>query len=315
MPNWQERCVQLIDRLASGGDGQKAYRDADAEMIRRTTRGQGPDSATAKPEAGVRVVYNIPAVHVPALVAAGSTSKNNRPFKNRYDLDKTGRQTVRLGEDPPAPARIDVRKSVDEAVAVLARVSDGSNLYYGAAELNGAGMRYYGDICLVLKPAEIDEETLVLYRNSFDLARPPIANRIKSTPPNTRLQRTIDEAREFEGRWQADLASMAACKALDGGRWGERRITTAAISDGLLNDEDYLEVVRTRSFGCEQLEEVRVAAADAGAEGRIADRIKQGPSPTQTELLWRHHRRYADQALKEKGVRTRIVVTAGRARV
>jgi hypothetical protein len=73
MPNWQERCDsdELIDRLASSGDGQKAYRDADAEMIRRTTRGQGPDSAIAKPEAGVRVVYNIPAVHVPALQIFG----------------------------------------------------------------------------------------------------------------------------------------------------------------------------------------------------------------------------------------------------
>ena len=56
MAKWQELCDELIDRLASGGDRQKAYRNADAEMIRRTTRGQGPDSDSAKPEAGVRVV-------------------------------------------------------------------------------------------------------------------------------------------------------------------------------------------------------------------------------------------------------------------
>ena len=313
MAKWQELCDELIDRLASGGDRQKAYRNADAEMIRRTTRGQGPDSDSAKPEAGVRVVYNIPAVHVPALVAAGALSKKNRPFKNRYDLGKGGGQIVRLGEAPPKD--IDVRGWVDAAVGALAGKRDGSNLYYGAAELNGAGMRYYGDICLVLKPAVIDSDTLVLYRNSFDLARAPIADRIKSKPETSWAKCTINEAREFEDRWEADLASMVACKALDGGRWGERRITTGAISDGLLNDEDYLEVVRTCSFGWQELEEARVAAADAGAEGRIADRLKQGPSPTQTELLWRHRRRYADQALKEKGVRTRIVVTAGRARV
>src|SRR6516164_304597 len=100
MAKWQELCDELIDRLASGGDRQKAYRNADAEMIRRTTRGQGPDSDSAKPEAGVRVVYNIPAVHVPALVAAGALSKKNRPFKNRYDLGKGGGQIVRLGEAP-----------------------------------------------------------------------------------------------------------------------------------------------------------------------------------------------------------------------
>jgi hypothetical protein len=312
MPNWQKCCDALISRLAPKA-GQKAYRNSDAEMIRRTTRGQGPDSGKAKPEAGVRVVYNIPAVHVPAFVAAGALSEKNPPFKNRYDLGKGGNQAVRLGQPPPAG--IDVREWVDAAVATLAGKRNGSSLYYGAAELNGAGMRYYGDICLVLKPTEIDGDTLVLFRNSFDLARAPIADRIRSKSPDRWAPSTIKEARELEGRWEPDLASMAVCKALDGGRWGERRITTAAISDGLLNDEDYLEVVRTSSFGWNELEEARVAAADAGSEGRIADRIKQGPTPTQTELLWRHHRRYADDALTQKGVRTRIVVTAGRARV
>jgi len=196
MAKWQELCDELIDRLASGGDRQKAYRNADAEMIRRTTRGQGPDSDSAKPEAGVRVVYNIPAVHVPALVAAGALSKKNRPFKNRYDLGKGGGQIVRLGEAPPKD--IDVRGWVDAAVGALAGKRDGSNLYYGAAELNGAGMRYYGDICLVLKPAVIDSDTLVLYRNSFDLARAPIADRIKSKPETSWAKCTINEAREFE---------------------------------------------------------------------------------------------------------------------
>ena len=125
----------------------------------------------------------------------------------------------------------------------------------------------------------------------------------------------IPEAKKIAGKWSADICEMAICKIMDGGDMNQRLLTTGTISTRLLGDEDYLEVIRLRSFGSDDLEEVRVAAADAGAEGRIADQLNRGPVASQTELLWRHRRRYADRALQEKGIRSRIIVTAGRARV
>ena len=86
----------------------------------------------------------------------------------------------------------------------------------------------------------------------------------------------IPEAKKIAGKWSADLSEMAICKIMDGGDINQRLLTTGTISTRLLGDEDYLEVIRLRSFGSDDLEEVRVAAADAGAEGRIADRTQSG---------------------------------------
>jgi hypothetical protein len=309
MSAWAKQSESLINRMSGGDQTLTDYRNADAEMIRGTIRGFGPDSLKPKPEAGVRVVFNLSAAHVPTLVAAGAASNTNRPYKNRYDI---GQRKARLGEE--APATPSVRERVDAVIASFVGKQDGRNLYYGAAELNGAGMRYYGDICLVLKSDQIEANTLVLYRNSFDLARKPIRDRITVGPANSWHKKAIGEAKKLAGTWADDLAEMAVCKVLDGAVSRERLLTTGAISDGVLGDEDFLEVVRTRSFGWDNLEETRVSSADAGAEGRIADRLTRGPTPQQTELLWRHRRRVADQKLARKSVATRIIVTMGRAR-
>jgi hypothetical protein len=278
-------------------------------MIRSTLRGCGPHSGKQKAEAGARVVYNISAAHLPALVAAGAAS--NRPYKNRYDL------RAMLGQLPPSPRPL--RERVDDAIGGLIKQSDGTNLYYGAAEINGAGIRYYGDICLVLKPTAVAADTLILDRNSFDLGCEPIRSLITKmgTVPRPEADwpaEAVKQADQLQGRWEKDLADVATCKILDGGKNVQRRLTTAPISDGVLSDEDYIEVVRLGSFGTDELEEARISAADAGADGRIADRLTRGPTPSLAELQWRHRRRLADQALATKRVRTRIVVTSGRAR-
>jgi hypothetical protein len=171
-------------------------------------------------------------------------------------------------------------------------------------------MRYYGDVCLVLKPGVIDSATLVLYRNSYDLACEPIRNRA-GLANAAALQ---SEARDLAGGWQQDLPDMAACKVLHAANLVERRLTTGSVSDGVLSDEDYLEVVREKTFRASDIEEARVSAADTGLDGRIGDRLEHGPTPSLAELQWRQRRRRADRMLASLGLRTRTVVTGGRAR-
>jgi hypothetical protein len=302
MKNWKQLASGLPQQLGAGDQELESYRRADADTIRGTLLGYGPHSAKQRPEAGARAVYNLSAAHVPSVAAAGAAS--NRPFKNRYDLRKM------LGEPPPSLAPL--RERVDEAIGRLINEADGSNLYYGATEVNGAGIRYYGDICLVLKPSAVAAETLILDRNSFDLGCEPIRSRI--TTAVDWPAETFNQADQLQGRWDRDLSDIATYKILDGGKNVRRRLTTTPISDGVLSDEDYIEVVRQGSFGTDELEEARISAADAGVDGRIADRLSRGPTPSFAELLWRHRRRLADRALATKRVRIRIVVTSGRAR-
>jgi hypothetical protein len=308
MKDWKQLVSDLVRQLGASDQELESYRRADAEMIRSTLRGYGPHSGKQKAEAGARAVYNLSAAHVPAVVAARAASN---PYKNRYDM------RAMLGQ--PAPVPQPLRERVDTAIGQLIKQSDGRDLYYGAAEVNGAGIRYYGDICLVLKPDAIPAETLILDRNSFDLGCEPICRRITmagtvARPETDWPSEAAKQAEQLRGGWEEDLADMATYKILDGDKNVQRRLSTAPISDGVLSDEDYIEVVRLGSFGTDELEEARISAADAGADGRIADRLTRGPTPSLAELQWRHRRRLADQALASKRVRTRIVATSGRAR-
>jgi hypothetical protein len=246
MKDWKQLASNLASQLGSGDQQLESYRRADAEIIRSALRGYGPHSGMQKAEAGARAVYNLSAAHVPAVVAAGAAA--NRPYKNRYDMRAI------LGQ--PAPSPRPLRERVDDAIGQLIKQRDGRDLYYGAAEVNGAGIRYYGDICLVLKPSAVPADTLILDRNSFDLGCEPIRSRITMVGRVARPQadwpaEAVKQADQLQGRWEKDLADMATCKILDGGKNVQRRLTTAPISDGVLSDEDYIEVVRLTSFGAD----------------------------------------------------------------
>jgi hypothetical protein len=142
MKNWKQLASDLPQQLCTDDQELKKYRRADVDMIRSALRGYGPHSGKQKAEAGARAVYNLSAAYVPAVVAAGAAS--NRPYKNRYNL------SAMLGQPRPTPSPPSLRERVDDAIGQLINQPNGNDLYYGAAEVNGAGIRYYGDICLVL---------------------------------------------------------------------------------------------------------------------------------------------------------------------
>lgn len=273
--------------------------DANANMVRRVFHGQGPDKDERDLARGARVAVNIAAVHVPAFCSAGVTA-----YKNTYDLGET-----RLLGNIPAGDPIPVRTLVDGILATITSVS-AKNIYFGAVEVNGSGIRFYGDVCFILKSEKVDAQTVVLDSNSYDLVRPPITL-AGQAPVANNLE---CHAQAKAGLWADDTPDMAVLKTMAVRNIAERRLTTGQISDSVLDDEDYLEVLMVGSFGVGDLEEARTFAADAAGQGQISEQLRLGPCPTLAELQWRKHRLAAVRALQKHGVRSRVVTTSGRVR-
>lgn len=306
---WQDKTEALLSEI--NDNNVKSYRKADAELVSRAMAGFGPDSNTTKvPQSGMRVVCNISSAHIVAVLT-GESRGDPKPYKNRYDLASLSKDPQTLGAIVPTPQSL--REKIDSVIASLASTSDGKNFYYAAIELNGTGIRYFGDLCMVLKPEQTDADTLVLFKNSYDLSRSPIREEV-FVNGSLDMAKAIAKAKELRGVWPDDVIYMAACKILDGANPTERRITTGTVSAGVLFDEDYLEVIRLKSFGASSLEEIRLSAEDVAVEGRVGDRLRSGPTPSYAELQWRHRRRGAERISAQVGVPTRVVATAGRTR-
>jgi hypothetical protein len=301
---WEEKLAVLLKGFPQGG---KAYVDANVDAVRCAVSGRGPDSATTDPHAGARMVCNIASVHIPAFVQA-SLADEAEPYKNGYDLGK-----FRLG-DPPPGGVLTTREKVDRALPISSNNTP-KDIYFGAVELNGTGIRFYGDVCLVLKDCAVDPKTIILDRNSYDLTRAPIRERIDSA--KTEAQRDDArraEAEEMAGNWNNDLSQIAAIKVLSAIPHRNRRLTTGTISDGVLSDEDYIEVLRIGSFRASDLQEARNNAAEAAQDALLSDRWRIGPCPSHESLVWQEQRRRAEEFLRCANVPVRIVMTSGRVR-
>lgn len=307
-PTWHDKTEALLSEIQD--KSVKSYRKADAELVSLTLAGFGLDSNTKVPQSGMRVVCNISSAHIAAVLIAESLG-DPKPYKNRYDLASPSKDPQTLGVAVPTPQSL--REKIDSVIANLASTTDGKEFYYAAIELNGTGIRYFGDLCMVLKPEKTDANTLVLFKNSYDLSRSPLREEVFLNG-SLDMAKAIQKAKELQGIWPDDVMDMAACKILDGANPTERRITTGTVSAGVLFDEDYLEVIRLKSFGASSLEEIRLSGQDVAVEGRVADRLRFGPSPSYAELQWRHRRRGAERISAQKGVPTRVVATAGRTR-
>jgi hypothetical protein len=281
--------------------------EANADMVHRVVRGMGPDKATVDPASGARAVANIAAVHVPSFC---SDPQNHQNYLNTYDLQARAagaNKGAHIGKGPAPP--IPVRQVVDDVLSAVTTIPR-QKIYFAAMEVNGTGIRFYGDVCLVLKRDLIPDGTFVLESNSYDLLRPP--NTPFGTPPDPTALEPIAE--DMKGLWGPDAPEMAVAKVFATREVGQRRLTTGQVSDAVLDDEDYLEVLKVGSFDASDLQEARVSAADAAAEEQIGTQLRLGPCPSLSELQWRKHRRAATKALLARGVRTRIITTSGRVR-
>lgn len=293
MTNWDDKKQILIKELGEGDEEKVSYVRANAEAINGALAGRGPDDSTSS-AAGAVMVANISSTHVPAFCQA-SRSGDSKPYKNTYDLGKHvvgDRMTRRVQVDAALP----INFSYCEA-------------YFGAVAITGAGVGFYGDICLVLKPSETDLNRVILDRNSYDLIRSPLKERIKGD--DTRRK---EVAADLAGSWGADLSHIGTVKVLERRTATARRLTTGQIAEVILDDEDYIEVLRNGSFGSADLLEARTSAASATLEERIERRLQHGPAPTGNDLLWLKRRRRAEKQLRNCGIELRVVTTTGRAK-
>lgn len=305
---WKERRDEAIANVAAGRPDRAEYARANVSFVCDAINGRGSFDANPDPSAGAHAVANIASVHIPMFVQA-SLNNDLKPYKNGYDLGR-----YRVGDPEPGKPK-SRREAVDSSLPLPANATP-ADVYFAAVELNGSGIRYYGDVALLLRRDEntVSLDTVVLDRNSYELTRNPIAERIRNGALGTEEERRRDEAAALAGKWGDDLAHIASIKALSRLESGARQWTPGQISDAMLVDEDYIEVLRIGSFSTVHLQEARIAADDAAHESLTADRCRLGPLPRFESLLWRHQRRNADAALQAASVSVRVVVTSGRAR-
>lgn len=304
--SWHARLNQLVTQLVKGNKNQFAYASANCEAIKRAVKGFGPDSDKDDPRAGARMVVNLSSAYVPAFCEA-SAKGTGKPYKNGYDLEP-----VAARKGLPLPVSLN-RRVVDEALPLPAGLTP-NDIYFGAVELNGAGIRFYGDICLVLKREAVPEDTIVLDRNSYDLLRSPAKEQIARLPISQQPEARKATLRRWSGEWARDVGAMAAVKALSVLGLRSRRMTTGQISEAVREDEDYIEVLKRRSFAAADLQEARVSAAEAAHDALVGSRLSKRPMPRLEALIWRNRRSRAEAALRQAGIPLRIVTGAGRTR-
>jgi hypothetical protein len=285
--------MKAEERISRGDDGD-GYRRANADIVTRAVDGIGIDSGRVREADGVRVVYNVSSAHLPKILASG--------YENCYH--RAGQRTIGTPQ-PVSRRRLDVDMAIAAAISPPARHED---IHYGAVELNGVGMRYYGDVCIVLKSAEFCADTVVLSHNSYDLTRSPMRDIIATG------SETVETLVKSIVGTRRDVASMLVCKIISDRSAEERLLTVGRISASLLEDEDYFEVVRLSPFTAKDIEEIRVSAAEATLELHIGDLQRQGLTPTLAELIWRHRREQARKAAAAQDIPYRIVTTDGRVR-
>jgi hypothetical protein len=300
MKIWKDEVDKYL-KTYLGDQSKMAMAEANRDMVVRVLGGMGPDKPDIDSSAGAHAVFNIAAVHVPSFCRPRG---NEKPYKNTYDLAAE----ARLG-DTPAKGPSALRTLVDELIEHCTQLSS-DNLYFAAVEVNGSGIRFYGDVCLVLKSASVDANTTVLNSNSYDLIRPP-STPAGADPDVLGLQNQLSE---MIGKWSNDLGNMGVLKAFDALPHTNRRLTTGTVSGAILDDEDYLEVLKVGTFSARDLQESRVSASDTAAEMQIGERTRLGPCPSMGELQWRKQRLAANRALNAEGVAMRVVTTNGRVR-
>ena len=305
MRAWDVEFDSLEATRKEASNNEKDYFIANRDKVKRTLLGAAAYTG-GTPRPGLSAVVNLPAVRAVLFLLRRDASRGHGVYENRYTYAARVGQALKLNS---------VRAEIDQALADIAANEDltktsgltATNGHYAAMDLNGPGVRYYGDICLVLKENALPTDTLILERNSFEVRVPPTAGR-----PGT----VKEKLKKWAGQWRAHGVFMAAMRVMAGRPLGLRLMTTGTVSNGLIEDEDYLEIVIHKRFYPKNVAEVRVTAEDAAAEALIGDRARVGLAPTGAEALWRYRRRVAARLARRpvRNLPLRVVTTTGRAR-
>ncbi|WP_321945382.1 hypothetical protein [Paraburkholderia sp. J10-1] len=295
---WKQRRNSELAGAGRRKTEQRAFATANSQAIDGVVKDLGPDPGS-NAGGGACVVFNMSNENITKFCAVHG-GPGVKAYLNAYDLEAL---SIRTGATPKQVS--ERRRKVDHAVQKITGIP-AQDIYFGAVEVNGSGMRFYGDYCLVLKVARASE--WVLDRNSWDIARPPLANgNLLDGPMQWAVQ-------SISGKWDEDLAHMLVVKVFTSVRVSSRRLTTGQISNAVLNDEDYLEVLRQGSFSADDVAEVRTSATESARDASIGDRAAHGPIPSFAELQWRQRRLQAERALNQRNLDVRVVTAPGRIR-
>lgn len=304
--SWNAKLEQLKNRFVRGNKSGRDYLLANIKAVQQAVSGGGPDRHDEDPRAGVRVVVNLSSVHVPAFCEAEKKG-DPKPYKNAYDIEK-----MACNEGNPAP--LSERRRLVDAALPLPLGQSPSETYFGTVELNGSGIRFYGDVCLVLKVDSIGPNTVVLDRNSYDVIRSPAIERVNSLPKAQQSNERSAVLRQWSGFFRRDIGTIVAIKTISTYGAIQRRLTTGQISEAARDDEDYIEVLRLGTFAPSDVQEARIASDEAAHDALVSARFPIKPAPRLEQLIWRDRREHAERALRARGVRVKIVTSSGRTR-
>jgi hypothetical protein len=235
------------------------------------------------PESGLRMVVNISAEALLSFFAS-------HRYYNLYEKPVIGGE-----RREPSKERVQVDQ-------LLAFERDPRNFYFGAVALGGAGVRFYGEYCMAMKPDRVNSGTRIFDRDSYDLLLSPL----KDEDDVGAL------AKKLKGNWKPDVVEMLILKLLPELRGANQLITTGTVSEMILHDQEFVEVHREGPIFPFEIEEVRQSPDEIAMEARIQARSSAGFPPTAVELRWLQQRQEVIKALERAGIRYRIVTLHGR---
>lgn len=273
---WSERVERWIELNQSSG-----FSTGNVDMMRQMCENT---------DTGLRMVVNITAKALLGVLREGE-------YKNLYDNPV-------IGSDPKEPSA--ERQRVDLALGI------GENTYFGAVALGGAGVRFYGEYCMVLTLARLEMAPTALFdRDSFDILLDPLIGLTRGAQGDP-LGPTVEQLACLRGTWSQDRVHMALLRVLADISHDSRLVTSGTISELLLRDQEFIEVHLEGSFGPGDIEEVRQSPDDAAIELTISERERRGLFTTAVEREWARQRAEVARRLDDHDVRHKIVTLHGR---
>lgn len=244
------------------------------------------EDALNEQDSGLRAVVNIGAAALLALLP-------HKRYLNLYD-----RPLVGTARPEPSPDRV----KVDEKIRI-----DAEHTYFAAVALGGAGVRYYGDYCIVLELRLLADDTQLLDRDSYDLLLAPLADIDVDDPKSTLV---VDR---ISGSWGSDLRAMVLMRVLPELVHQPRLVTSGTISATVLRDQEFIEVHLhlPDSFTMRDVEEVRESPDEVAVEMRLRARQGAGLAMPLVESKWLERRELVWRALDANDKPTRVVTAHG----
>jgi hypothetical protein len=240
-------------------------------------------------ESGLRVVVNIGAFALLKLLEPDGR------YLNLYERPVIGGDAKQVSPE---------RLKVDQEMGIAPL-----HTYFAAVALGGAGVRYYGEYCLVLNLDRIDPDPQLFDRDSYDILLKPIAGERSTFISGLR------------GRWRRDGPSMVLMRVLPGVLHDRQLVTTGTVSNLVLDDQEFVEVHlqppqsdsdQPRSFGPKDVEELRETPDEVAVATRMREREADGLRLSAVEREWLLRRENVTRQLIPARIPMRVVTQHGR---